>query len=176
MIDAIEKRRACRSYITDEKVPKEVLERIVKAGQNAPTGCDYQSYDFVVVTNQELLAKVAKAAYDSYPQKVQDWIGNPKNIFYGAPAVIFIMPAREFREDCHIYDLGIIGNSLALAATLEGYACNQIGLVYSSNPDILGKVLDLPRGLCPLGFTIGKPSPEFKTAPKEIKSHIKYIE
>ncbi|EAY04224.1 nitroreductase family protein [Trichomonas vaginalis G3] len=170
MFDAIKERRAVRSYITEEKIPKDVLENIIKAAQNAPTGCDFQSYDFIVDTNREHLTKIAHAVYNSFPG-IDKFLKNP-DIFYGAPCVIFIVPARPFREDCCVYDMGIIGQSICLEAKVQGYASVQIGFVHGTKPEVLKPFLDLPRDLSPLAVAIGKPSPDFTPAPKEITSKI----
>ena len=142
MFEAISSRRSCRSFDSNKPVPKDVVDNIVKTALNSPTGCDFQSYDFLVVTNKEKLNEVAQCVSDSLKEheKFKVFVKSPEQIFYGAPLVIFIVPAREFREDCFQYDLGIIGNSICLAAQLQGLSSVQVGFVQHANPERLSKI------------------------------------
>ncbi len=57
----IEKRRSIRKY-TGDPIPKGDLEKIVDAGRLAPSGNNKQPWDFVVVTNEDIIQKLSKAA------------------------------------------------------------------------------------------------------------------
>jgi nitroreductase len=54
---AIRKRRSIRKF-TGELVPREDLEKIVNAGRLAATGSNRQPWDFIVVTDAEMLDKL----------------------------------------------------------------------------------------------------------------------
>ena len=56
----IEKRRSYRKY-TDEKVSKEDIEKIVKAGLLAPAGKNNKHWEFIVVQKPDLLKKLSNA-------------------------------------------------------------------------------------------------------------------
>ena len=101
---------------------------------------------------------------------------SPASIFYGAPCVIFIVPSRAYREDCYKYDLGTIGDTICLAAELQGLSSVHVGFVMSANPEKLGKVIDLPRGLSPLAVAIGYKTDDYVPREKPITSKITYIE
>ena len=178
MFEAIESRRSCRSFDPTKPVPKEVIDKMIKVALNAPTGVDFQSYDFYVVTNQEKLLAVSKCVCDSLADipAFKQFVRGPERVFYGAPLVIFIVPAREFREDCYKYDLGIIANSICLAAQLEGLSSVQVGFVQHAKPEELGKIIDLPRGLNPLAVAIGYAKPDWVPNEKPITSSVKYID
>ena len=178
MFEAISSRRSCRSFDSNKPVPKDVVDNIVKTALNSPTGCDFQSYDFLVVTNKEKLNEVAQCVSDSLKEheKFKVFVKSPEQIFYGAPLVIFIVPAREFREDCFQYDLGIIGNSICLAAQLQGLSSVQVGFVQHANPERLSKILELPRHLNPLAVAIGYANPDWVPKEKTIQSSVKYID
>ncbi len=60
-LDAIRQRRSVRSY-TGESIPREDLETIVDAGRLAATGGNRQPWDFVVVTDREMIGKLKVAA------------------------------------------------------------------------------------------------------------------
>ena len=61
MLEIITSRQSDRKY-SDKPVEKEKLERIIEAGRLAPSACNAQPWKFIVVTDPDLLKKVAKAA------------------------------------------------------------------------------------------------------------------
>ena len=178
MFDAISSRRSCRSFDSNKPVPKEAIDHIIKTALNSPTGCDFQSYDFLVVTNKDKLYEVAKCVAESLKdnEMLKHFVKTPEQIFYGAPLVIFIVPAREFREDCYQYDLGIIGNSICLAAQLQGLSSVQVGFVQHAKVELLSKILELPRNLNPLAVAIGYANPDWVPKDKSLTSSVKYID
>lgn len=56
--DAIKRRVSCRSF-REAKVPAEELEKVVDAGRRAPTANNVQPVEFVVVTDETQLARLA---------------------------------------------------------------------------------------------------------------------
>jgi nitroreductase len=60
-LEAIRKRRSVRNY-TGDPIPREDLETIVDAGRLAATGSNKQPWDFIVVTDQEMINKLKVAA------------------------------------------------------------------------------------------------------------------
>jgi len=60
-LEAIRKRRSVRKY-TGDPIPREDLEKIVDAGRLAATGHNKQPWDFIVVTEREMIDKLKVAA------------------------------------------------------------------------------------------------------------------
>jgi nitroreductase len=60
-IEAIRKRRSVRDY-TGEAIPREDLETIVDAGRLAATGNNRQPWDFIVVTEREMIERLKVAS------------------------------------------------------------------------------------------------------------------
>ena len=60
-LEAIRKRRSIRKY-TGDPVPREDLEKIVDAGRLAASGHNKQPWDFIVVTEREMIEKLKVAA------------------------------------------------------------------------------------------------------------------
>jgi nitroreductase len=60
-IEAIKKRRSIREY-QDRLIPKEALEQIIDAARFAATARDIQPWEFVVITDKEVLKKIAAFA------------------------------------------------------------------------------------------------------------------
>lgn len=60
-LEAIRRRRSVREY-TGEPIPREDIEKIVDAGRLAATGSNRQPWDFVVVTDREMVERLKVAA------------------------------------------------------------------------------------------------------------------
>ncbi len=60
-LEAIRKRRSVRAY-TGDPVPREDLIKIVDAGRLAATGSNKQPWDFIVVTEREMIEKLKVAS------------------------------------------------------------------------------------------------------------------
>jgi len=56
--EVVLKRRSIRRF-EDDKVPQQVLDRILEAGRWAPSGANLQPWKFIVITNPEVKAKIA---------------------------------------------------------------------------------------------------------------------
>lgn len=60
-LEAIRKRRSVREY-TGDAIPREDLETIVDAARLAATGGNRQPWDFIVVTDRDMIQKLKVAA------------------------------------------------------------------------------------------------------------------
>ena len=60
-MEAIKKRRSIREY-SDKLITREVLEKIVDAGRFAATARDVQPWEFIVITNPDILKRIADVA------------------------------------------------------------------------------------------------------------------
>ena len=56
----IELRHSYRSTYKSDTVPESDLIKIVDAGIRAPSGCNAQTTNFIIVTNTELRAKISE--------------------------------------------------------------------------------------------------------------------
>ena len=61
ILSAIRARRSVRAY-ESKKVPKENINSIIEAGNNAPSGMNSQPWRFVVVEDEALHKKMIEAA------------------------------------------------------------------------------------------------------------------
>jgi nitroreductase len=59
ILDSILKRRSIRTY-TDQPVDREVLVDLLKAGMAAPSACNSRPWEFVVVTDIDIMDQVRK--------------------------------------------------------------------------------------------------------------------
>ena len=58
MLELIISRQSDRKY-SDKPVEKEKLDRIIEAGRMAPSACNAQPWKFIVVTEPNLIGKIA---------------------------------------------------------------------------------------------------------------------
>ncbi len=102
-------RGSCKQY-KPEKAKKEDLDLVLQAGLKAPSGMNLQTPRFVVIQNDDVIAKIKKlnAAV----------MGADMDPFYGAPTVIAVLVKKECT---YVYD-----GSIALANMLN--AAHSLGM------------------------------------------------
>jgi nitroreductase len=57
--ELIRTRESIRNYDPERPVPKEVLKRILNAGRMAPSACNNQPWEFLVIESSQMLKKVS---------------------------------------------------------------------------------------------------------------------
>jgi nitroreductase len=67
LVDLLRERRSCRNF-TGEEVKKTVIDNILEAGRLSPSGGNEQPWKFGVITDKNLIQKIARIAYN------QSWI------------------------------------------------------------------------------------------------------
>ena len=92
-VDVVRKRRMVRNF-TDEPVPDEVIERIVEAGQHAPSAGFSQGVVYVVVTDADTRRQIAEIADEE--QYVR---GGFDPFISGAPVQIVICTSEQVYHD-----------------------------------------------------------------------------
>ncbi len=105
-------RKSCKSY-KNEHISREEIEQIVAAGLNAPSGLNSQTPRFVVVQNDEMVAKLSKMNAEV--------TGMKHDPFYGARDVVVVLAKKECT---YIYDGSLaMGNLLNAAFSMGIDAC-----------------------------------------------------
>ncbi len=107
-------RKSARSYLDRHVVPA-LLEEIVAAGLNAPTGRNLQTPRFVIVTDDKtvyMLSKMNAAVF-----------GMENDPFYGAKDVIIVLAKKE---GTYLYDGSLAMGNLLNAAWSLGVDCRWI--------------------------------------------------
>ncbi len=103
-VKALVTRKSCRSYL-DRHVDKALIDEIVAAGLNAPSGMNLQTPIFVVVTKEDVVAQLSRMN-----AAVMNAAGDP---FYGARDVVVVL-ARKV--SAYIYDGSLAMGNLMNAA------------------------------------------------------------
>ena len=102
-------RRSVRNF-NDIKVIHYVIEKIVYAGQCAPSGMNRQIFAFVVVENEELIEKLSKMNAE-----IMNSTSDP---FYGAKSMIIVF--ADSNAPTYLYDGALAMGNLMNAANALG--------------------------------------------------------
>lgn len=155
LYDAINTRRSIRSFKPDP-VSRDVLKRIVQAGIEAPTGCNMQLRQFVIVDDPRVVAKLAE-----------------HGVMKGAPAAVVILmdPQETAYGAFWVQDASATMENMLLAAVAEGLGACWVEGNVTPKEDDLRKILSVPKNLriwsvmavgVPDSEPVRPPKPEFK--------------
>jgi nitroreductase len=142
--EIITTRRAIRKYKSDP-IPEEVLEKLYKALQAAPSGNNREPYHFIFVTDSKTLKDIAAKACN------QEFLLEPP---------IIVVPCCEQGK---AFDTAIALDHMVLAATKEGLGTCWVGWF---DKGIVKDILGIERHLeVPVLIPVGYPdeSPPAKT-------------
>ncbi len=155
MLDFIKSRRSTRKF-KENKVPDDILAKIIEAGRYAPSGGNSQSTHFIIVTNKDILDELARLAmqefakmsYDETTYKsIVNSINASKNgnyvFHYNAPALIITANKKDYGNNiadcaCALENMMLMANSLDLGSVW----INQLRWL-GENPIILNKMFNL---------------------------------
>ncbi|MDO4177633.1 MAG: nitroreductase family protein [Phascolarctobacterium sp.] len=147
-LDCIMTRRSNRKFI-DKPIEDEKLRALVEAGRQAPCGGNSQSCHFLVITNKEVLAELAKlvqeefAKWDLFEGMYKSMANSVKfskrgnYVFhYKAPALIVVANKKEYGNA--MADSACATENILLAANALGLgACYINQLNWLDNDEII---------------------------------------
>jgi len=163
-LELAKKRYSVRAYKSDP-VEDDKLQKVLEAARLAPTACNLQPFQFIVINTKGREAELRRIYSCSW--------------FVQAPIVICVcgIPSQSWvRQDGKNYcdvDVTIAMDHLILAAADLGLGTCWIG---AFNPDAARAVLSLPDDVEPIAFTpLGYPDdqPGYKSR-KSIDKLIRY--
>ncbi len=137
-VNTITIRHSYRGTYLQENVPEEDLKTIARAGINAPSGCNKQTTDVIIVNDPEVLARV-KAQIDP-------------PVAGTAPAMIIVLSKRinAYRDRCFaVQDYSAAIENMLLAIVELGYqSCWYEGHITDDDRicDKIASVLNVPKG------------------------------
>lgn len=108
-IECLLTRRSQRAFSSEIPAP-ELINRIIEAGEYAPTGRGAQSPKIVCVTNKEIRDRLSQLNAG-----VLGFTGDP---FYGAPVVLIVLADRKVNT--YLYDGSLVMGNLLNAAHALG--------------------------------------------------------
>ena len=162
LMDAIAKRRSIRRYKPDT-VPEEEIRYVLEAARLAPSWANTQCWHFVVVTDDQVKAKLAEAGMRFVAR---------------APVVIVgcadpEKPGAKGDMPNYLVDVGIAMEHLMLAATDRGLGTCWVG---GFNEEVARAAIGAPESMrvvamTPLGYPDEDPAPRSRKLLEEIVSY-----
>lgn len=163
LLPEIVQRRSVRKF-SDRAVEKAKLERILKAGQLAPSAKNRQEWRFVVVQQPALKRELARAAFE------QDFVQQAGAIIAVCPTnVDYRMPNGQLSFPV---DLAVAAAFMLLQATREGLgSCLLTTFDQQQVRDALSVPFSIPVViLLVLGYAKEQPEPRPRKPLREISS------
>ncbi|MFO8053301.1 MAG: nitroreductase family protein [Candidatus Omnitrophota bacterium] len=127
-IDLVKKRTSIRKYL-DKPIPRETLLRCVKAAQLAPSACNAQPWNFIIIDDKKTIKTVA--------EKICHTIYSFNKFISEAAALVVVVSDKEsfLRKaagkikgtDYYLIDIGIACQHLILQAEELGIGSCWIG-------------------------------------------------
>jgi len=153
LMEAIYKRRSVRFY-TEETVDKATIEKLIKAGTQAPSAMNVQPWAFAVIQDKALLQKIsdetkvyllASISERPYLECYRQIFGDPEfHVFYNAPALIITLAKPEGAYASG--DCTLAAQNIMLAAHALGLGSCWIGFAQMSlNTPELKERLGIPK-------------------------------
>ena len=109
MIEKLCERYSVKAY-KDTPVPKEILDKIIKAGTCAPTGRNLQSPIILAVTDKKMRDKLSRMNAEI--------LGTDTDPFYGAPVVLVVLAKKDVNT--YLYDGSLVMGNLLNATHFLG--------------------------------------------------------
>jgi nitroreductase len=144
--EAITARRNVRSF-ADRPIPAADLDQILEAGRRSPSSQNWQPWDFVLVTERELLRELAKV-----------WRG-AGHVADAAAAIVVVGPAADNEFHRAQLDLGQAPMAMLLAAADLGIGSSHAGVAdIQRTRELLGIPADRDWALLiSLGYPAARP-------------------
>jgi nitroreductase len=147
-LDLAKQRVSIRSYTT-EPVSDEQLNEVLEAGRLAPTACNLQPFQFVVVREKDHLAALAAA----YPG---EWFREAPVVIAVCTQVSKAWKRKQDGRDLVDVDAAIAADHMTLAAADIGLGTCWVG---AFDPKIVRQTLRVPHTAEPLILlTLGHPN------------------
>lgn len=163
-MDTIFKRRSIRKY-TGKEVSDELIKKLLKAGMAAPSAGNAQTWEFVVIDQEDIIAKIPE--FHPYAQMVTE-----------ASKLILVCGNRDLEKykDFWIQDCSAASQNILLAA-----AANDLGAVWlgvypvTERVKKLKKLLNLPENLTPFSIIpVGYPAETKATIDRYLEAKVHY--
>jgi nitroreductase len=140
-------RRSIRKF-QNQSVEKEKIEKLLRAGMQAPSAANQQPWEFIVVENKETLSKLSLMS--PYSKMVAN---SPLTIVLLANSDTFLVPTAWEQ------DMGAVAENILLEATYLELGSVWLGVATSQScVDYVKETFSLPENLKPFALiSIGYP-------------------
>lgn len=161
VLDALYARRSVRSYVEGRRVEEEKIRQLLQAAMAAPSACNIQPWEFIVVSDDAKL-QAMKDSIEKYAQ-------------YNAPLAIVVCGNPRWipwEGDFGLIDCSAAMENMLIAANALGLGSVWIG---GFRKDALRRILDIPEDVHPAAVAyFGYPAqamPEPRTQYQEDAVH-----
>lgn len=175
--------RSTRRYMKTE-VPQEILQKVIKVMEYAPTGINMRAETFTVISDREMLKSLSDAILEELQREETTWrmfrrqfsLMGPLYeipVFYDAPHVIFLSsPLNMVLGGINIGNIVTYGRlaaqSLGLGTCWNGWT----QIANESSPKI--RRMAKLKGPLLMAFTIGYPDVKFYRIPPRSEKKVRY--
>ncbi len=142
-LELVKLRKSCRKY-SNRSLPHEILERCLEASRLAPSACNSQPWNFIVIEDRGLKEKVGEAAFSG--------IYSVNSFAKKAPVLVavirektsYLLKVGSFLRGTQysLIDLGITCEHFVLQAAQEGLGTCWLGFF---NEKSVKKILGIPK-------------------------------
>ena len=168
LLNAIMTRRSVRQFDTSKEITKQDLEEIIKVAQFAPSAHNKQPWEFLVVTDKEVMADL---------RKIQPWTSFAKD----ASAVVLVCGNTDVafsrNKDDEVWNYSDIDCALAVENLMLAAHAKGIGSCFcgaAPMPKVIAglqEMFALPDNIRPLSIVVlGYPSEEPKQPTDRFKA------
>jgi FMN reductase (NADPH) len=152
-LDYIFNRRSIRKF-KRKPVPRGLIDKIVEAGQRAPTACGMQTYSFILITENKIRREIYKAiGKQKCMEEAPTWIivcadmARQLKLFKVLGVKTEMGPLSKFVPA--VVDAALVAENIAIAAEMLGLGSVFVGSVWEAMKKIAG-FLGLPKSVLPL--------------------------
>lgn len=150
-------RRSVRQYQADKKIAKSDIEDILKIAMYAPSGCNRQPWEFVVVDDEKIIDKMIAA--HSHASFLKD---------ASAGIVVCGDTTKELDDGFWVVDCSAATQNLLLALHGRGMGgCWCAIYPYEERMKEFQKILNLPENIKPLALVVAGYPAQIPSQPKD---------
>lgn len=168
VVETILQRKSKRNF-TDEEVPKDIIDMLVKVGCSAPSGKNLQTRRFTVISDQNKISELKEIVGNIAKEKHTSFNG------FNNPALLILI-SNDRRNKDGIQDVGVSAENIMVAA--ESYGLGSVWLnplMEISDEEAIRQKLDeyaIPKNhivwaVMAIGWP-SEPAPEFYRRPNEV--------
>ncbi len=153
VIEAIKERRSIRYF--KEKVPEEIIKKIIEAGTWAPSACNRQDWKFIIIEDESVRKEIIQEGTAFFVDKAPNWI-----------LIIYNNQTDNTEYQDHIQSATACIQNMQLAAHAYGYGSCCINNLPPKEK--LRKILNIPTSYEPISLLVlGKPNTTPKPLPRK---------
>ena len=149
VLDNMLARRSIRGYVKGKQVEKDKIQKLLEAAMAAPSACNIQPWDFIVVTDQKMISDIEDAVIEGK---------------FDAPLIIVVCGYPKFipwENDVGTVDCAAAIENILLAATAMDLGSLWVG---GYDLDTVKKLLEIPDDVHPIGivyvgYAVSTPEP-----------------